>query len=124
MPTMHDTETGTRRISLDSQSAAGGMWGDMARGRGWTGVYVSNDGHGCAEVSIYPIECEDGSFGVEEQTIAGDAETVDGIVRPADSADVGYEWASVLAFDTLEDAQHEADRLGQWDYSYALYLRA
>lgn len=37
--------------------------------------------------------------------------------RPDDSADIDYEGGSPLAFDTLEDAQREADRLGREDLS-------
>lgn len=121
--TLPDLETGTVRRSLDRESAGGGQWGDNARGYGWSASYVSDDGYGCAEVGIYPVEYPDGSFGVDEQATIGRAVTEDDVVRPADDADVSYEGGSALAFATLEDAQREADRLGREDQSYALHLR-
>jgi hypothetical protein len=120
-----DPTTGTRRLDLWRESAAGGMWGDNARGDGYTARYVSDDGAGCADVAVYPVEYEDGSFGVDEQAIVGRAERDDdGHVRPSDDARIEDDYASALAFDTLERAQEEAERLGRIDQSYALYLRA
>jgi hypothetical protein len=122
-PTNPDPKTGTRRVNLWRESAAGGQWGDNARGYGYSARYVSDDGYGCAEISVYPVEYEDGTFGVDEMATIGRAVTEDGIVRPDDSADISYEGGSALAFATLEDAQREADRLGQEDQSFATYLR-
>jgi hypothetical protein len=119
-------ETGTRRLNLWRESTAGGQWGDMAiaaGGYGYSARYISDDGFGCAEVSIYPVRYEDGSYGVDEQTVFGCAVTEDGVVRPDDNAAISYEGGSALAFASLEDAQREADRLGQQDQSFAIYLR-
>ncbi len=122
-PTNPDPETGTRRIDLWRESTSGGQWGDMARGYGYSARYLSDDEHGCAEIGVYPVEYEDGSFGVDEMSTYGRAILEDGIWRPDDDAEISYEGGSALAFDTLEAAQKEADRLGQIDQSYALYLR-
>lgn len=122
-----DPITGTRRLDLWRESASGGMWGDNARGDGYTARYVSDDGAGCADVAVYPVEYEDGSFGVDEQSTIGRAVSEDddsGHVRPSDDADIEYDYGSALAFDTLEAAQREAERLGRIDQSYAIYLRA
>jgi hypothetical protein len=121
-----DPTTGTRRLGLWRESTAGGQWGDLAiaaGGYGYSARYVSDDGHGCAEVGIYPVLYPDGSYGVDEQTIIGRAVTEDGVVRPDDQAEISYEGGSALAFTPLEDAQREADRLGQQDQSFAIYLR-
>jgi hypothetical protein len=122
-PTNPDPKTGTRRLDLWRESTAGGQWGDQAVGYGYSARYVSDDGHGCAEVGIYPVLYEDGSYGVDEQTTIGRAVTENGVVRPDDQAEISYEGGSALAFTTLEDAQREADRLGQQDQSFAIYLR-
>jgi hypothetical protein len=156
-----DPKTGTRRVNLWREDASGGQWGDNARGYGYSATYVSDDGYGCAEVGIYPVEYEDGSYGVDEQATIGravwgecyachgsgtshgaagsgrfvcracggtgepppDADREGVTPRPDDSADISYEGGSALAFATLEDAQREADRLGQEDQSFAIYLR-
>lgn len=119
-----DPQTGTRRLDLWHESATGGQWGDMARGYGYSATYLSDDEHGCAEVGVYPVEYEDGTYGVEGTTTIGRAVQGDGVWYPDDSADISYEGGSMLTFRTLEDAQAEADRLGQIDQSHALYLRS
>lgn len=121
-----DPTTGTRRLNLWRESASGGMWGDNARGYGYSARYVSDDGAGCADVALYPVEYEDGTFGVDEQAIIGRAvdDGEGGPVHPSDDADISYEGGSALAFDTLEDAQREAERLGRIDQSWAINLRA
>lgn len=119
----YDPQTGTARLSLDRESASGGQWGDIAVGHGWSATYVSDDGHGCAEVGIYPVAYEDGTYGVDECATVGRRVDEWGHPRPDDSADISYEGGSALAFATLEDAQREADRLGQIDQSFAIYLR-
>lgn len=123
-PTNPDERTGTRRLDLWSGSAEGGSYGDMARGTAYSARYLSDmDGGGCAEIAVYPIECEDGTFGVEEMATIGPAVEEDGIWRPDDSADITYEWASDRVFMSIGDAQGFADRYGPEDQSYALYLR-
>ncbi len=122
-PTNPDPKTGTRRLDLWREDVSGGQWGDMARGYGYSARYLSDDEHGCADIGVYPVEYEDGSFGVDETATYGRAVLEDGIWRPDDSAEISYEGGSALAFDTLEAAQKEAERLGKIDQSYALYLR-
>lgn len=123
-PTNPDPQTGTRRLDLWRESSGGGTYGDQARGNAYSARHLSDDEHGCAEIGVYPIECDDGGYGVEEMTTIGSAVLEDGIWRPDDSADISYDWADVRVYETLEQAQHAADRLGQVDYSYCLYLRA
>jgi hypothetical protein len=95
-----------------------------AGGYGYSARYISDDGFGCAEVGIYPVLYPDGSYGVDEQATIGRLVCEkDGVVRPDDQAEISYEGGSALAFASLEDAQREADRLGQQDQSFAIYLR-
>lgn len=60
-----------------------------------------------------------GCYGVDQRTTIGEAVYEDGaeMPRPDDQADIDYEGGSALAFDMLEDAQREADRLGREDLS-------
>jgi hypothetical protein len=85
---------------------------------------VDGDGY-CAEVSIYPVGARDGSFGVESRVTIGEAtrDEPEALWRPDDCADIEYEWASDLAYETLDSAQEAADRLGQEDWKQYLYLR-
>lgn len=125
-PTTPDTETGTRRLDLWSGDPVSvGASPDNSVGTGYSARYLSDaEGAGlCADIAVYVIEDESGTFGVEEMATIGQAELEDGIWRPDDSADITYEWASVRVFDTEEAAQAECDRLGQVDQSFALYLR-
>jgi hypothetical protein len=120
-----DPHTGTRRLDLWRQDATGGQWGDDARGDGYSSRYVSDDGHGCAEVDVYPVEAEWG-WDVCEQTTAGRAmrDEPDGMPRPDDAADIEYEYPHALIISSLEEAQKLAEYYGRRDYSYALDLRA
>ena len=154
-------DTGTRRLDVWREDASGGMWGDDAVGAGFTARYVSDDGYGCAEVSIYPVVYEPttdevdqhalmqgatreevadasigeliarygkppGLYGVDECSTYGRAVydlTDDTSPRPADDAEISYEGGSALTFNTLKQAQAEAERLGMIDQSRSLYLR-
>lgn len=121
-------ETGTRRLSLWRSTANGSSHGDQARGYAREAVYLSDDEAGCAEVSIYVVENMDGgepcaSYGVEERATIGAAIFEDGSWRADDSADIIYDWADALTYDTLESAQAAADRCGTLDLSWALNLR-
>lgn len=122
-PTNPEPRTGTRRLDLWRENTSGGQWGDMARGYGYSARYLSDDENGCAEIGVYPVVYEDGTYGVDETSTCGAAILEDGIWRPDDSADISYEGGSPLAFDTLEDAQKEAEYIGTRDQSFALYLR-
>lgn len=120
-----DAQTGTRRLDLWVESAGDGTYGDQARGTAYSARYLSDrDGDGgCAEIGVYPIECEDGSFGVEEMATIGPAVLENDTWRPSDQAEITYDWADARAFETLKDAQAACDRAGKADYSFALYLR-
>ena len=120
-----DPETGSVRLYVDTVDAAS-YAGDNARGEAINALYISSDGDrgACAEILTHVVEYDDGSFGVDEMVTIGRAMLEDGNWRPDDSADIDYDYASALAYATLEDAQRDCDRLGARDASFALYLRA
>lgn len=118
-----DPNTGTRRLSLWIIGCEGsGTYGDDARGTAYESLYVSDDGAGCAEIAVYPVEAEWG-WDVCEQATIGAAVTEDDCTRPDDQADIAYEYPHALVIESLEEAQRIAKRLGSQDYSYALNLR-
>lgn len=121
-PTNPDSTTGTRRLDLWSESAEGGGHGDLARGTAYSARYLSDDEAGCAEVAIYPELAEDGSYEVVSSATIGRAVLEDGVWRPADDAEIEYEYLNTMTL-TLEQAQSYADQRGQEDISHALYLR-
>jgi hypothetical protein len=121
-----DARTGTRRLDLWRENCGtSGAYGDMARGDAYTARYLSDhaDAGLCAEIAVFPVEYEDGTYGVEECATIGRAMLEDGVWRPDDSADTTYESPDVRVFSTLESAQLAAADFGQRDYSFALYLR-
>ena len=122
-PTNPDPQTGTRRLDLWCEIAEAAANGDMRAATATARAISPTTSTGAPRSASTPSSTEDGSFGVDEMATYGRAILEDGIWRPDDCADISYEGGSALAFDTLEDAQREADRLGQIDQSYALYLR-
>lgn len=109
-----DERTGTYRLDLWCHPCeTSGAYGDDARGDAWSARYIANDGQ-AIEVAVFPVVYEDGSYGVDEQTV------IYASVDAEDPTDIDYDYASALAFETLADAQAEADRLGQTDYSFAI----
>jgi hypothetical protein len=119
-----DPSTGVRRLDLWRESSAGGQWGDNARGDGYTSCYVSDDGHGCAEIAVYPV-LEPWGWDVREQTTAGRAvrDDPDADPRPDDQAEITYDYPHPYVIDSEAEAQRIAERIGRQDYSYALNLR-
>lgn len=127
-----DPHTGTRRITVGS-FPEGGVHGDYTAGDHYvSALYVSDDGHGCAEIDVYvehagrdieDFEDDGYPFAVVEMATIGEAVYEDGNVRPDDSADISYEYPFPVDFRTLDEAQAAADRHGNIDQSYALYLR-
>lgn len=125
-PTNPHEITGTRRLDLWSQDAPSTVsCGDpnYAVGTAYSSRYLSDDEYGCAEIEVYVVALEDGTYGVEEMTTVGKAACEDGAWRPDDSAYIEYDWASVLVYHTEEDAQRFADYYGQQDFSWCLHLR-
>lgn len=119
--------TGTRRVCV-SVEPEGGAHGDNAVGAHYTSaLYVSDDGHACAEIDYY-VERRDGDesshpYDVVEMATIGEAVYEDGNVRPSDQAEIQYDYPDPYGYETVEKAQEVADRLGQRDLSFALYLR-
>lgn len=119
--TTPDPHTGTARLDVWASHGIGNP--DMARGIGYSARYIgTGEGADCAQIETYVIECEDGFYGVEECVTIGKMIVEDGEPRPSDDADIEYDWASALSYETEADAQKECDRIGMIDYSFALYL--
>ena len=123
--TEYDSETGTRRLFVEQTDSS--LYGDDARGAPWTSRYVSDhsDAGQVCDVGVYVVVDSDGRFGVDEQVIVGGwmHDEYGDDPQPDDSADISYDAMSYRSYETEEEAQVECDRLGQIDYSYAIYLR-
>lgn len=125
-------ETGTRRVCV-SEEIEGGAHGDYAVGDHYvTALYVSDDGHMCAEIDYYveqaardipDFDDEGHPFAVVERATIGGVVEEDGYIRPDDSADITYEYPFPVDFRTIEEAQAAADEFGSRDQSFALNLR-
>lgn len=117
-----DDVTGTRRIWLDMEDPST-LSPDDQVGYATSSRYLSDNGAGCADLSVYPVALDDGDFDVCAMwTIGRTSSDKDG-PRPDDSADIQYEYPFTMSFETVEDAQRAARKYGREDMSYCLYLR-